>query len=61
MDVVLTPISDVLQLELRGTVDKPSWAFANSPVTILRNLGERDPQVTTDKQSVEPAKPIKKP
>ena len=61
MDVVLTPLSDVLQLELRGTVDKPSWAFANSPVTILRNLGERDPQVTTDKQSVEPAKPIKKP
>jgi len=61
MDVVLTPIADVLQVELRGTVDKPSWAFANSPVTILRNLGEKDAAGSPAKTTPVPIQPAKLP
>ena len=41
MDVVLSPVSQVFEVQLKGTVDKPSWSFANSPVTILRDLAEK--------------------
>jgi len=37
MDVMLTPLSDVLAVRLTGTVEKPSWVFVNGPSNFLRN------------------------
>ena len=38
MDLMLTPLSDVLAVRLTGTVEKPSWVFVNGPSNFLRNL-----------------------
>jgi len=38
MDVILTPLSEVLAVRLGGTIDKPSWVFVNGPANFLRGL-----------------------
>jgi len=38
MDLVLTPLSNALEVRLTGSVDKPKWAFVNGPTNLLWNL-----------------------
>lgn len=37
MDLVLTPVSDALEVRLIGTLAKPDWVFVNGPGNFLRN------------------------
>jgi hypothetical protein len=43
---VLTPLSNVLEVKLTGSLQKPEWAFVLGPTSILRALSpdERDPE-----------------
>ncbi len=34
-----TPLSNLLEVRLTGTIEKPKWIFANGPAGLLRNLG----------------------
>ena len=44
LDLVLTPISSILQLRLEGKIDQPRWRFAYGPSSFLRSLsGKTDP------------------
>jgi len=43
MDVMLTPLSDVLAVRLTGTVEKPSWVFVNGPSNFLRSHSAAPP------------------
>ena len=52
MDVVLTPVSEVLEVELKGTVSKPTWSFTHSPVSLLRDLSKQPPQPSASNQSI---------
>ena len=36
--VVLTPLSNALEVKLSGTIEKPEWAFVRGPTNLLRNL-----------------------
>ncbi|HKB92376.1 MAG TPA: AsmA-like C-terminal region-containing protein, partial [Opitutaceae bacterium] len=38
LDLVLTPVSTVLEVKLTGDLDKPSWAFVIGPTNLLRKL-----------------------
>jgi len=38
MDLVLTPLSNALEVRLTGSVDKPKWAFVNGPTNLLWNM-----------------------
>jgi len=52
MDVVLTPVSEVLEVELKGTVSKPTWSFTHSPVSLLRDLSKQNSQPSASSQSL---------
>ncbi|MGH7995585.1 MAG: AsmA-like C-terminal region-containing protein [Opitutaceae bacterium] len=43
MDVLVTPLSGVLEVRLIGPIDKPEWVFANGPTNWLRNAAETAP------------------
>ena len=43
MDVMLTPLADVLAVKLTGTLEKPTWAFVNGPTSFLRGLAPAAP------------------
>jgi hypothetical protein len=38
MDLVLTPLSNALEVRLTGTIEKPKWAFVNGPTNLLWSL-----------------------
>lgn len=42
VDLVLTPVSAVLQLRLTGSLDKPKWFFTYGPTSLLRKLSGAD-------------------
>ena len=50
LGALLTPLSNVLELKLTGPLEKPSWAFAFGPTSLLRaitrplNSGPPSPQ-----------------
>ncbi len=50
---VLMPFSNVLEVKLTGTLDKPAWDFVNGPTNFLRNLA----RPTTPDTPATPAKP----
>jgi hypothetical protein len=37
-DLVLTPVSDLAEVKLTGTLEKPAWSFAYGPANLLRKL-----------------------
>lgn len=43
MDMMLTPLSGALEVKLTGTIEKPSWTFANGPTNLLRSLAPPAP------------------
>ena len=43
MDVMLTPLADVLAVKLTGTIEKPAWSFVNGPTSFLRALAPAPP------------------
>ncbi|MEO7412879.1 MAG: AsmA-like C-terminal region-containing protein [Opitutaceae bacterium] len=46
LDVALSPLSNVFEVKLTGTLDKPSWGLVLGPSNFLRNLtqsGREDP------------------
>jgi hypothetical protein len=51
---VLAPFSDVFEMRLTGSVEKPAWKLAKGPSSLLHNL-EQPPQAGA-KQPV-PASP----
>lgn len=40
---VLSPISNVLEVKLTGTLEKPEWAFVIGPTNLLRSLAPNEP------------------
>ncbi|MGD1030519.1 MAG: AsmA-like C-terminal region-containing protein [Opitutaceae bacterium] len=40
IDAMLAPLAQVFELQLSGTIEKPSWTFANGPGNLLRNLSQ---------------------
>ena len=57
---VLTPFSNIFEVKLTGTLDKPEWAFVVGPTNFLRSLapGEATPTITPGLPSpVPPAAP----
>src|SRR5581483_2158385 len=36
---VLSPISNVFEVKLSGTLSKPEWAFVIGPTNLMRSLG----------------------
>jgi hypothetical protein len=61
---VLTPFSNIFEVKLTGTLDKPEWAFVVGPTNILRALGPGEtappaapPTETTAPTAPDPAKP----
>jgi hypothetical protein len=38
-NVVLAPLSEILEVKLTGSLDQPQWAFVHGPTNLLRNLG----------------------
>ena len=38
LGALLTPLSNVLELKLTGALEKPSWAFAFGPTSLLRAI-----------------------
>jgi hypothetical protein len=41
--VVLSPISNVLEVKLTGTLEKPDWAFVIGPTNLFRSLSSSEP------------------
>jgi hypothetical protein len=64
---VLTPLSNVFELKLTGTLDKPEWAFAKGPTNLLRSLapGEEaakaEAAAAADPKSADPKAPAQIP
>lgn len=50
LDVALSPLSNVFEVKLTGTLDKPSWGLVLGPTNFLRNLTQSNREET-------PAKP----
>ncbi len=46
--VVLSPFSNVFEVVLTGTLDKPKWAFAIGPTNLLRSLAPGEASPKTD-------------
>lgn len=42
--VVLSPISNVFEVKLTGTLAKPEWAFVIGPTNLLRSLAPENPE-----------------
>ena len=51
---VLTPFSNIFEVKLSGTLDKPDWSFVASPTNFLRSLAPADTAPT-------PAPPLEHP
>ena len=56
--VVLTPISNALEVKLTGSLEKPDWAFVIGPTNLFRSLAPT-PAATAD--ASQPAAPETKP
>ena len=56
---VLTPLSNIFEVKLTGTLDKPQWAFVVGPTNFLRSLapGETAPDPTKPAPPAGPATP----
>ena len=57
---VLTPLSNVLEVKLSGTFEKPHWAFVMGPLNLLRSITEGSTAAAIPPDIVktpEPAKP----
>ncbi|HWA09979.1 MAG TPA: AsmA-like C-terminal region-containing protein [Opitutaceae bacterium] len=54
VNAVLSPISEILEVKLTGSLSKPEWAFVHSPVSFLRNL---NPAKTPDSDKPGAEKP----
>ncbi|MBP9914478.1 MAG: hypothetical protein KBF26_13845, partial [Opitutaceae bacterium] len=52
MGAVLTPLSNILEVKLGGSLEKPSWAFVIGPTNFLRSLFSSP---STDKSVLEPS------
>jgi hypothetical protein len=65
--VVLSPLSNVFEVKLSGTVDKPQWVFVRGPTNFLRTLAEGDsaskplPPATAGTPATPPALPASVP
>ena len=51
---VLTPFSNIFEVKLSGTLDKPDWSFVASPTNLFRSLAPADTAPT-------PAPPLEHP
>ena len=38
ISAMLSPLSQILEVKLTGSLDKPKWAFVRGPTNFLRNL-----------------------
>jgi hypothetical protein len=53
VDLVLTPFTNILELKLSGSIDRPRWRFAYGPSSLLRSLsGKKD---TMEEAATSPA------
>lgn len=43
-NAVLTPLSEILEVKLTGSLKKPQWSFAHSPANFFRNLNNPEPR-----------------
>ena len=50
-NAVLTPISEILEVKLTGSLDNPKWAFVHGPTSLLRSLA---PSATRQVDEVKP-------
>ncbi len=57
---VLSPISNVFEVKLGGSIEKPEWAFAIGPTNLIRSMGEQ-PAETSPKPAAPEAGPAAKP
>lgn len=58
--VVLTPLSNVLEVKLTGTFEKPHWAFVMGPLNLLRSITEGGAEPAPP-AAIAPAAPASKP
>jgi hypothetical protein len=56
LDVALSPLSNVFEVKLTGTLDKPSWGLVLGPTNFLRSLTQPDVTPIAPK-STEPSNP----
>jgi len=54
-NMVLTPLSEILEVKLSGTLEKPKWVFAHGPTNFLRNLAPTAGPQGPDKTAASPA------
>jgi hypothetical protein len=52
--LVLTPVSDLAEVTLTGTLDQPRWAFTYGPTNFLRKITQDKPSPTAEKSATEP-------
>jgi hypothetical protein len=59
LGAVLSPLSNVFEVVLTGSLDKPKWAFAIGPTNLLRSLapGETPPAAKTEEPAAVPVAP----
>ena len=58
---VLAPFSNVFEVVLTGTLDKPKWAFAIGPTNLLRSLAPAETPPPAKPNDAAPASPENKP
>jgi hypothetical protein len=54
LDVALSPLSNVFEVKLTGTLDKPSWALVLGPTNFLRNLTQPNREDSAPKSNEAP-------
>jgi AsmA-like C-terminal region len=59
LDMALSPLSNVFEVKLTGTLDKPSWGLVLGPTNFLRNLTQsnRDEPPAKTNEAAPPATP----
>ena len=55
MDFVLTPLSNVLEVELGGTLEEPDWTFTYGPTRLLRRITGSKPKTPPSSSQPSPA------
>ena len=58
---VLTPLSNVLEVKLSGTFEKPHWAFVVGPLNLLRAFADSGTEAAKPPETAPPADPAKPP
>lgn len=58
---VLTPLSNVFEVKLTGTLDKPEWAFVIGPTNLLRSLTNGGAEPAGKADPAAPNKPVAPP